>query len=196
MPPATPVPEQQVLLAPQSSGLHAEKAYPVPAAVVYAGFWRRFAAVFIDGMILLIPNMILNLMLSPITGPLLTQIAAWLTSLFGQVPAPFPMREVILLQILNTVASIVPCFYFAAMQSRPRAATVGKMAVGSVVLKENGKPLSFWLAFCREFVKVTLWGFSGGLAMLPAAFTKRKQALHDLIFSTVVVQRASLTGGT
>ncbi len=36
----------------------------------YAGFWRRFVALFVDGLILIIPNIILNHIL-PVAGGLL-----------------------------------------------------------------------------------------------------------------------------
>ena len=46
-------------------------------AVVYAGFWERFAAVILDGLILLIPNLLLKYSLGPYSL-LVTLIVSWL----------------------------------------------------------------------------------------------------------------------
>jgi len=187
-PPALPIGSSSLRTTP---GRELQSA--VGSTVVYAGFWRRAGAVIIDGLILLIPTQIVDALLTPWTGPMTAQIITWFFSLFGDSKEPFPTGTWLLFQFIALLTSMLTCFYFAAMQGRPRAATVGKMAVGSVVLNQDGKPLSFWMAFLREFVKNTLWSLTMGLAVVPAAFTKRKQALHDLMFSTIVVQRTSVS---
>ena len=45
--------------------------------VNYAGFWERFGAAFIDGLVLVIPNYFLIYTLGPV-GNLLTLVTAWL----------------------------------------------------------------------------------------------------------------------
>jgi len=54
-------------------------------AYQYSGFWRRFAALFIDGLILLIPHLILNNLL-PVIGPVV------LTFLYKPVFESSPIR--------------------------------------------------------------------------------------------------------
>ncbi len=49
----------------------------VSNTVTYAGFWRRFAASFIDGIILFIPILLINLMFT-YAGWLLGTVASWL----------------------------------------------------------------------------------------------------------------------
>ena len=60
---------------------------PAPAAdlftsepLVYAGFWERFGATFIDGIILLIPNLLFTTLIGPGMGDVLSVITAWLYS--------------------------------------------------------------------------------------------------------------------
>jgi len=65
---------------------------------------------------------------------------------------------------------------------------LGKRALGLVVTDLDGRRISFGRATGRYFGKV----FSGMLfyvGFLMAAFTARKQALHDVLAGTLVVQR-------
>lgn len=48
--------------------------------LVYGGFWERFGAAFIDGIILLIPNFAISFMIGPGIGDVLSVIMAWLYS--------------------------------------------------------------------------------------------------------------------
>lgn len=78
--------------------------------------------------------------------------------------------------------------YFAGMESSARQATIGKSALGLAVTDGDGNRISFLRATGRYFAKylsalILLIGF------IMAAFTARKQALHDMIASTLVLQR-------
>lgn len=58
-------PESEVILFPDDP-------------IIYAGFWERFAAAFIDGLILLIPNLFLKYVIPGPPGAILSILAAWL----------------------------------------------------------------------------------------------------------------------
>ena len=78
--------------------------------------------------------------------------------------------------------------YFAIMESSAKQGTLGKMAVGLVVTDKRGKRLTFGRATGRYFAK---W-ISGKILIIGyimAAFTEKKQALHDIIAGTMVYQR-------
>ena len=78
--------------------------------------------------------------------------------------------------------------YFALQESSPRQATLGKRALGIIVTDLHGERLTFARATGRFFAKY----FSSilfGIGYIIAAFTARKQALHDLIASTLVVNK-------
>ena len=47
---------------------------------IYGGFWERFGAAFIDGIILLIPNLLLTYMMPGLGGSLISLIIGWLYS--------------------------------------------------------------------------------------------------------------------
>ena len=81
-----------------------------------------------------------------------------------------------------------PWIYEALMLSSVKQATLGKMALGLTVTDMNGNTLSFGRATGRHFAKylsacIVFVGF------IMAAFTEKKQALHDLIAQTVVTAR-------
>ncbi len=46
--------------------------------IQYGTFWERFAAAFIDGLILMIPNLILRYGIGDVTGELLNIVVNWL----------------------------------------------------------------------------------------------------------------------
>lgn len=78
--------------------------------------------------------------------------------------------------------------YFALMESSKYGATLGKLALGLKVVDLQGNPLSFWRASARYFSKF----FSRlllGLGFLMMLFTKKKQCLHDLFASSLVLKK-------
>jgi Tfp pilus assembly major pilin PilA len=73
------------------------------------------------------------------------------------------------------------------MQSSSRQATLGKMALGIKVTSAEGERISFLRATGRYFATI-LSGLILMIGYLLAAFTQRKQALHDMIAGTLVVR--------
>ena len=88
----------------------------------------------------------------------------------------------------GVVASIVSWLYFAAQESSGWMATLGKRAMGLAVQGVDGRQLSFSRASIRWAGR---WASSLilGLGYVLAAFTDKRQTLHDLIAGTVVIQR-------
>ena len=84
------------------------------------------------------------------------------------------------------VGWVIPWVYEALLLSSERQATLGKMAVGLIVTDDQGERLTFGRATGRHFAKY-LSAFFFGIGFALAAFTAKRQALHDLIVSTIVV---------
>lgn len=80
-----------------------------------------------------------------------------------------------------------PVLYWALMQSSARQATLGKSLLGMKVVRSDGERLSFGRSLGRELAKY-LSSIPLMIGFLLAAFTARKQALHDMVASTVVVR--------
>jgi uncharacterized RDD family membrane protein YckC len=88
----------------------------------------------------------------------------------------------------GSVTTILGWLYFAVMESSARQATIGKSIMNIYVTDLDGNRISFLRATGRYFAKflsaiILLIGF------IMAAFTARKQALHDMIASTLVLSR-------
>src|SRR3546814_4237002 len=66
------------------------------------------------------------------------------------------------------------------------------MASGIKVVRSDGEGCGFWRGFGRYF-GMMLSGLILGIGFLMAAFTERKQALHDMICDTVVVDQWAFT---
>ena len=138
----------------------------------YAGFWVRFCAAFIDGIVVNIIGMIVGFIVGFIVGMTLgsTEAVQGLAGLLGGI-----------------IGIIISWLYFALMESSPKQATLEKQALGIKVTNLDGRSISFGQATGRYFAK-----FISTLILLigyvMAAFTKKKQALHDIMASTLVVK--------
>lgn len=148
--------------------------------VGYGGFWIRFVAWFIDYVIIVIMFVVLIIML----GVAVVLIEGGQP---GQNAEEMSPATLVLGGLFYIFLILIPLVYNAAMISSNGQATVGKMAMGLKVTDHYGQRISFWRAFGREAAK---WFLSGIFAIgyIIAAFTERKQGLHDLIASTLVLR--------
>lgn len=85
---------------------------------------------------------------------------------------------------------VVWFFYAPILESSPLGATIGKHLLGIQVKDLAGQPITFRAAFVRNLLKIAstmllLIGF------VFALFSDKKQALHDLVADTVVVDGRS-----
>jgi len=84
-------------------------------------------------------------------------------------------------------AFLMAILYEAIFLSGPWMATPGKRLMGIKVVDLNSSPINFWRAMGRTLGKVFVSSiFLIGFIM--AAFTSKKQALHDLMASTLVIK--------
>lgn len=146
-----------------------------PAAtgeVKYAGFWIRFVAALIDGIILGIAlSPLLAFLPSGNTGGLNTASAAYSGPDF----------------FANTVRWAAGLVYGALMISSTWQATLGKKALGLKVTDVDGKRLAPGKAFLREGSKLVSAAILG-IGYIMAGFDAKKQGLHDKIAGTLVVK--------
>jgi uncharacterized RDD family membrane protein YckC len=77
--------------------------------------------------------------------------------------------------------------YYALMESSSFQATVGKRALGLKVTGMNGDPISFGTASIRYFGKI-LSHLIFSIGYIMAAFTEKKQALHDILAGCLVIR--------
>ncbi|WP_322707219.1 RDD family protein [Nostoc sp. DedQUE04] len=78
--------------------------------------------------------------------------------------------------------------YYTLMEISPKQATIGKQSMGIFVTDINGDRLSFTKASLRICCKIIL-SFVLGVSFITMFFTTKKQAMHDIVSRTLVVQK-------
>ena len=147
----------------------------------YASFLDRFIAYVIDGVVLTLLNLIL-------IGPLLLIANGGNTDSNGGSFVEYLAIVASQGLFMYLILVIVTWLYFAILESGTRQGTLGKMAMGIIVTDIDGDRLSFAKATVRYFGRYASSLFlMFGYAL--AAFTNRKQALHDFVANTVVVRK-------
>ena len=152
--------------------------------VVYAGFWRRFAAYCIDYIITTTMSYTLMIPLVLFLG---------IGSMGMGSDNPFASAGgIVMLGVTYLLMILSPVLYFAWMHSSRLQASLGKMAVGIKVTRSNGERIGFWRAFGRVFAHI-LSALIAFIGYIMAGFTERKQALHDMVCDTLVVDKWAYT---
>ena len=146
----------------------------------YAGFWLRFAAYLID-------SIILGLVFVPLGFTLGIVMAA---SADSGDEATTALIQVVNM-VINVVSIVVTWLYSSLLESSSWQGTVGKKVVGLRVTDLNGSRISFGNATGRHFAKM-LSGIICLVGFIMAAFTERKQALHDILAGTLVLTGAGI----
>jgi len=138
----------------------------------YAGFWRRGAAMTIDSAIF---GIVLMVLMMGILGG----------SMAGGVSEEVMGGGVMAINILSMVAMWL---YFALMERSAKQPTLGKMMIGVIVTDADGNRISFGRTSGRYFAKIVS-AIILMIGYLMAAFTQRKQALHDIMAGCLVVRK-------
>ena len=154
----------------------------------YAGFWKRFAAAIIDGIILGILNWIA---LTPILGMMGITMPGFPMS--GMSGGDFDPAELVgtmsaMFGVGWLVKTVVDILYHAFMESSKFQGSIGKTALGMIVTDTSGAKLDFMKAAIRNAGKI-ISGFILAIGYIMAGFTEKKQALHDMIAGTLVVNK-------
>ncbi|MBN2099699.1 MAG: RDD family protein [Dehalococcoidia bacterium] len=152
----------------------ASRAFPVP--VEYAGFWKRFAAALIDGLLMgaayICSAFAIGFVFAAIAGPEAEEMSDATANAIAWIAWAGTM--------------VLGWLYYALMESSAKQATLGKMALGIVVTDEEGHRVSFGRATGRYFSKI-ISGIILYIGYIMIAFTAKKQGLHDIITDCLVV---------
>ncbi|MCM2312646.1 MAG: RDD family protein [Steroidobacteraceae bacterium] len=149
-----------------------ETAGLVWSGPVYAGLWKRAAAVVIDTVLLYVVMFVIGGLL----GVFMT---------FSNAPAP---QAALVAAILGVLVGAV---YEIAFHASPFQATVGKAALRIKVTDLQGMRLSVARSAGRYLAKF-LNGWTLGVGLVMAGFTRRRQALHDKLAGTLVVREKAV----
>lgn len=158
------------------------------SSLVYASFISRLVAMLIDWVII---GCVQGIIVTPI-------LAAMGLGIVSQIDGEGGLSDGATVGLIGTIIAgigsvilivyAISVFYYAIMESSKAQASVGKMALGIKVTDTDGNRLTFGKAFLRAIGKLISSSFMC-LGFIIAAFTEKKQALHDLIASTLVVKK-------
>ena len=154
-------------------------ASAIPA--VYAGFWKRFVAALLDGIVLSIPTFIIFVILGLSFG-------IWEETEYYYYEETTPSVPMLLAFWL--VSPIISWLYYSLMESSSKQATLGKMALGIKVTDVGGNRISFARATGRHFAKI-LSSLILLVGYIMVAFTEKKQGLHDIVADCLVVVKGA-----
>ena len=133
-----------------------------------AGIGRRFAAVWIDGLILGIPAFIIGFLLV-------------LPTMEGGQNQPPPTFNWL------TWAGLPVYIIYEGLMLSYKSQTLGKMALRIKVVQPNGAPISKGQAWGRSIVRALFVSFLALINYVPAFFTKEKTCIHDMAAKTRVI---------
>jgi uncharacterized RDD family membrane protein YckC len=146
--------------------------------IMYAGFWRRWLGSFIDGLLVWV-FMIIIIILLRLSG----------VSLFEVFSTKHrSIMHILIILFYDSILLGGFWLYHAIMESSGYQGTLGKMAMGIRVTDLDGRRIDFGRATGRYFSKILSF-LTLMIGYIMAAFTKKKQALHDIIAGTLVLMR-------
>lgn len=154
-----------------------------PQVFSYAGFWKRFVAYIIDGIILGALELVIFLPLLGIIG-----VGALTMRDFDEPPLGFVFAFLSAYLAAIFLMVVAAWLYFALMESK-KGATLGKMALGIIVTDMSGNMISFGRASGRYFAKIVS-SLTLGIGYIIAGFTQQKQALHDILAGCLVINKS------
>ena len=168
----------------------------------YAGFWKRFVAFFLDQLLL---GIVCTLIFVPVwffifvgyfmnnyehNGYRFTSFVLQDHSFhyYSSIQFPLLIFVFIIFGLINLIGSWL---YYAIMESSNAQGTVGKIIIGIKVTGLHGEKISFTKATGRYFGKI-ISAIILFIGYIMAGFTEKKQALHDILSSCIVVNRINI----
>ena len=145
----------------------------------YAGFWRRWAALILDSLLMNVVGFVVGLVFG--------MVIASMGQAGGRGGDQISPAQGGLMVLMYVILIVVNLLYFVGMETSASQATLGKMALGIKVCDLQGRRITRGQAVGRYFGKIVS-GLILGIGYIMAAFTEKKQALHDMMAGTLVVK--------
>lgn len=145
----------------------------------YAGFIKRMAANSIDWLLMFV-------IFTIIEGIYLYFVMPSVYTNF--ILESLTINDVFIMAIPYVCMPIIYFFYCVFMQCSKKMGTLGEAFVGIEVVDDLESPLTFGLAFKRNFLRI-LNVITLGIGTLMIIFTKNKQSLSDIASHTFVLNR-------
>ena len=150
-----------------------------PEEFVFGNFWPRFCAKLLDGLILAVVGVVINVVLgSVILGN---------ANYFGGVVQAAGTAKAMYFQIVSNLVGVLLGVGYAWFFISRYSATPGKMALGLKLVRADGSPLSTGRIIGRYFAE-WLSGLILLIGYIMAAWDPERRALHDRICDTRVIK--------
>jgi uncharacterized RDD family membrane protein YckC len=161
--------------------------------VAYTGFWRRLVGFTIDYLILIIiVHFVSSLYASVASDNLMSIMLAGFLSNSSLTYVEILKAVAIVFGLLLTYF-IIFALYYCSFEVSKLQATPGKYIVGIKVTDLNGEKITLKRSLIRR-VSALLSSLTIFIGYLMAAFTKKKQTLHDKLAHTLVVNKSKRNG--
>ncbi|GAN67557.1 RDD family protein [Acetobacter orleanensis] len=168
---------------------------------IYAGFWWRVWAFLIDSLILTMVNAVLGYFILPdfkvqweelpvpdASGQTVDVVDIAQHVQPDTISVLIPHIQAGNWHLPGLLLALVPALYFILFESSRFRATPGKRLCQLEVTTLDGARISIGRATLRFLIKALLSFPLLYIGVLMVAFTRRKQALHDLIAGTLVIR--------
>lgn len=174
--PATP-PLPETAPVPGSVAAAPVAATFPPSDLAFAGFWIRFVAKFIDGLVLGIPMTIILVVAIVAMGGF-----AAISRRGEEMAFLMPVGQIILQLVLTALSILYNTILVGAWGT-----TLGKKACGLAVVRADGGKVSYARACGRAFAEIVS-GMVCYVGYIIAGFDPEKRSLHDHMCDTRVVR--------
>jgi uncharacterized RDD family membrane protein YckC len=156
--------------------------------VAYAGFWLRVLAYLIDAIILGIfaVPIVIGAAMAMGLGGIFARIPRDSDNPFANGPPPIFLLFIWFCVLLGVGGTWL---YNALLESSEWQGSAGKKALGLVVTDMEGRRLTFARASGRHFGKIVTSFIPLGIGYAMAGFTQKRQALHDMLASCLVLRK-------
>lgn len=138
---------------------------PATVPLKYAGFWIRWIAAMVDGLVLGAGGFLAGFLVELVISGAIERV----NNLVGQF-----------------ISILISWIYYVWMTNSTQS-TLGKMMVGLKVQSVDGQKLSFGKVVLRETIGKLISGIILGIGYIMAAFTEKKQGLHDFMAKSIVI---------
>ena len=155
--------------------------------VQYGGFWERLGASLIDGLVLIVPIIIVSI-------PFFVKFFNWVEdysrnyngyyyyNYYGNFTGAF-----FAWYFLWVLAVYVVEIAYYTISVGVWDTTIGKRAVGLKIVRTDGSKVSYARAFGRSLAYM-LNGFTYSLSFLVIVFNEKKRGIHDYMADTIVIK--------
>lgn len=159
-------------VAHKASSMFERSTAQAVQTIDYAGFWKRLVAAMIDLIVLFI----ITIFFSTIQYAIRMMTGATRANPNG------------LLLIISLVSLVIQLWYLFGADNTHAQGSLGKQMMGIKVTDVQGNPMGSIKSIVRSVSRLVIF-LSFGLSLLICAFTPRKQAFHDILAGTLVVNR-------